>query len=286
MRRAFSLWATLILFATVAIGAAGNSWARAIRVDQGNNFDSLGTALIVTPIDVNTTPVTVDLATPVDLTVLSQPPVLPSTTTGFQLNYGAGLVSEVNIYANGYLSLGSALDPGFDGNAILNNVVAPFYLATGVAPTLMSYSQGLVDLTSPFDITDAIQTFRVTWQIDGINPGDTFNFQVVLYDMSGLAGGAVGDFDMEINYGSDPDFDPAPPVGSTVAAGFHLGTNVFDFPLTAGTFSAANDYTFAFRNGVLTSPTSVTEPGTLALVGAGLIVIAWGMVRRRRRRQH
>jgi hypothetical protein len=214
-------------------------------------------------------------------------PVFPDSTLGFSVDYGQGLVHDLNIYQEGYISFGAdPVAPGIDASGdIVTPVVAPFYLSAGVTPISMSYSKGLVDLSAPFLVDEAVKTFRATWTVE-VSPGDNFQFQVVLYDMSGLPGGAVGDFDLELNYGSD-FFDSTVPINSLLAAGFLLGTNpAFSLPASADAFGATNDYTFAFRGGVLTTstppPTQVSEPDSLALICAGLLLLVFQSVRRRR----
>jgi hypothetical protein len=282
---------TLAFSAAIAITAADDASARGVRVDDGENFNALGTVFVTTPVNPPDA-VAVDLTTYPNFATLFPPndatdPVFPNSALGFSINYGQGQKTLVSLFPDGYISFGNPPPPsplvpapGVDGSGnILDGVAAPFYL-TGTTPSAMSYAEGLQDFSGPpFAVADAQKTFRATWTV-----GD-FQFQVVLTDASSLPGGAVGDFDMEFNYGS-AFFDSTVPIDSLLTAGFHLGDWSVLLPPVVGTFSPANDYLFAFRGGVLTTtpPTNVSEPGTLALLGAGLIVIAGAALARRRRR--
>jgi hypothetical protein len=283
VRAAGLKWQTVALVGIVAAGLSFDASARGVRVDSGNNFNTpLGSLYDVTPITPNASPPPASI-TPVNL--LDFPANiggfdLPDGTLGFSVNFGEGLVSDLNIYQNGYLSFGTAIvQPGLDTTGPVDTVVAPFYVSETTVPSDMSYAKGLVDRSAVTtgNVANAVKTFRVSWTVAD------FPFQVVLFDMSG-ATGVAGDFDMEINFGSD-FFDTTPPLSDLFGAGFLLGTNAFNFPQTADAFVPTTDYLFSFRNGVLsgtTPPTTVPEPDSLTLIAAGLVLLLGrAMVRRR-----
>jgi PEP-CTERM motif len=285
VREAELQWATLALIAIVSMGVATDvSAARIVRLDQGDNFRSIGSIWETTPITPSSVPTLVDMAAfPVFPDDDSDPADIidyPDDGLGFAVDFGTGLQTQLNIFQEGYVSFGATpVSPGVDSSGqLLANVVAPFYLNSGVVPSDMQYAKGLIDLGSgpEYSIDDAVKAFRVTWTVD------FFPFQVVFLDMSGLAGGVAGDFDMEFNY---QDFGGVEaPAGALRTSGFLLGTNslLFEGPFAADGVTQL----FSFRGGVLQTssppPTTVPEPNSLTLLLAGLVLLAAAAMRRRR----
>jgi len=267
---------------------------RVTRIDVGDNLDASGQAW----------------------NAINAYDVSPNGNTGqvsigFGVDFGTGSpFTSLIIYENGYVSFGT--DPVADITAPGANVIAPYFadLTSGdLSGTLsgffnfdsdgnpigsVSSSTGAIDLG--FDpVTDTpsgttVPAFRVTWFDVGIpgytnGGGPTFDqgtIQMVLFDTDGAAG---NNFDIEFNYDL---FTPPNPT----AAGYTLGTNTLNYtgPFTPDPTSGPLFYHFC--GGVqsatactsTTPPTNVSEPGTLALMGAGLALLALILARRRMRR--
>jgi hypothetical protein len=121
---------------------------------------------------------------------------------------------------------------------------------------------------------NAFNAVRINWSfnVDGDANDSVEPFQIVFRDLS--ASGAVGDFDMEINY--DPRLDPVS----------GLYSPFFDFGGGLASWSIADidNPVFTFRNGMLVTdtppPVGVPEPEALAVFAVGLVALA--CVRRRR----
>jgi len=235
---------------------------------------------------------------------------------GFGIDFGGGSVTSLFINENGFVSFGTTpvdFDSTTDLTTLGGNVIAPYYadltsgnvegeLTTffdndGNAIQSVSSSTGEIDPNADGDIgTPAGPTmpaFRVTWFDVGI-PGYTAGFpnadrgtiQLVLFDTDGTAG---GNFDIEFNYDLSADLNGNPPP-NPLAAGYVLGENVLN-PQYTGPFTpdfASPPSLYHFCGGlqsatVCAPPTNVSEPGTLALMGSGIVLLALVLVRRARR---
>jgi hypothetical protein len=255
---------------------AGDASARAVRIDfEDNNYAASGQAW--DPIQF------VDVATD-----LNSGPI--GLGLGFSIDFGAGLVDTVFINENGYVSFGAAGVDFVGGITSLtelpagSNVVAPYYAnlqsVNGASDITfvdqsVSYSTGRLSRgDGPFDPTGqdtAPLAMRITWY----NLLDSNNDQVQVQALFVQTPGAVGDFDLELNYG--PLFSTQIP--ST--AGFLLNGVSYVVP---GALDGSVDYTLSFRNGVFqtgtTPPTNVPTPDALVLMLTGFALL---LLRRRTR---
>jgi hypothetical protein len=266
-----SLRMVLVLGLLAMTAQAG---ARGVRIDfEDSNFDFTGQAwdtLQFVDVENDGNSVEIDL--------------------GFSIDFGDGLVDSLFINENGYVSFDAPIvfDGGIGALSELNgDVVAPYYAnlqsTTPTDPSIdnffdaegsVSYSTGRLDTQAPFeDQTTAPRALRITWY----NVLDS-NADPVLFQALFLEGPAAGDFDLELNFGSGTDL-PAPSL-----SGFVLGAN--SAVLNSG-FASEFDYTYRFRGGVLDGsteppPTAVSEPGSMLLLCAGLLLLALAAVRRGR----
>jgi hypothetical protein len=236
-----------------------------------------------------------------------------AVSIGFDIDFGAGVFNTLFINENGFVSFGTtavAYDPlATDLTTLGGNVLAPYYadltsadvsgplsaFEDGNNTPSVSSSTGLIDLAADGDFSTpagpTTPAFRVTWFDVGIPGYTTGNgpdsnqgtIQLVLFDTDGAAG---NNFDIEFNYQLTTPPNPA-------TAGYVLGSNVLTYggPFTPD-FTAGPSF-YHFCGGVQSTtacgttppPTTVSEPGTLALMGAGLAVLALILARRRGRRQ-
>ncbi len=163
------------------------------------------------------------------------------------------------------------------GNATSDYIAPLYHPASTFTPDpgiggFIAFGAGQIDPsiltgtpTPPFDLSNALTVYRFLWRnvcsplCSGSGLDDT-NFEAVLIDRGN------GDFDLDFNYG-----DPQGPAPTGAIGGFLLGLNEAAF--TSFT-SPGPDY--CFRGGVgslcsdIVNPNPVPEPGTVALVLAGL----------------
>lgn len=217
-----------LLSVAMLLIVASTTQARAIRIDQGNNW---GESLVA------------NIASDGNQTV----------SLGFDINFGAGLVNSLTIAENGFVTFAdssniTALAVDFDSDP----------LATSVEDEgAVTYTQGIFDLGATFNPGDTPDAFRVQW----IHQSNFHVMQILVLDMGG------GDFDLEINHGCDdrPLCDDVTPVGVGAMAGFSLGTN--NIALT-GPFGLGDNLTYQFRDGELVrNDVPAPAPLALSLIG-------------------
>ncbi len=189
---------------------------------------------------------------------------------GFNVDFGTGLVGQVTVGEDGVVNIGSGLINVFSTD--LASIVANgsvFDTLAGVGEIM--YSRGVADPETDgsgnYNLTEAVGAFHVTWA--GVLEGVNSRFlQMLLYDQG------AGNFDLRLRYG----FNDGDTYALTSAvAGFNLGSNSVNI---AGPLVTTTDYFYRFRDGRLVTNTTVPEPGTLVLLGLGLLGVAMSGRRR------
>lgn len=203
------------------------------------------------------------------------------TYTSSPLLVNGSVYDSIRIYEDGGFSFfDSALGP---------QSVDPFFSVYGADlvsdPTAFATSPGSVSYTIGFsmglaggtpDASAALPGIRLYWNnlplaTDG---NQTQDFQAYIYFLGG------GDFDLDFRYGAG-DWSASAGTQSINVAGSQIYSN-------ASAIVEEADYFFSFRNGVLQGggtdpdpPVGVPEPGTGALLIAGLGILLASMRRRR-----
>lgn len=201
---------------------------------------------------------------------------------GFSLNIRGGTYEDASACTNGYISLLLADDPNncrffsteLSELAAANGAtVAPFWddLITtenfGVTPGQVGYGAGTVGGRSAFGFTwDGVRTLGTPF---------LSYFQVVFVDRGDRA---VGDFDLEYNYGTLDGLNPF------VVAGFAEDGSFTGEPYLVGVTPEENSRVVqCFVGGSIGTCAVIPEPATLALTLSGAGVLAAAAAARRRR---
>jgi len=220
----------------------------------------------------------------------------------FAVNFGAGAVSQIFVYENGFITLGAASGDGALLGAtslsdLGSNVISPGYADVlssydpsgfGYIPGEITTAVGGANFGPPDSVSDPgtwdpanlsiapNSLFDVTWFLTPTSGGASVWYQIQFVDASAYdATAAAGDFDLWLNYAN------APPNG--LLAGFTLGANQASVDTTP-IVGASNDITFKFRSGRLVTgevAAPAPEPGVWALLLAGFAAVG-GALRRRR----
>ncbi|MBV6417711.1 MAG: hypothetical protein CMLOHMNK_02465 [Steroidobacteraceae bacterium] len=141
--------------------------------------------------------------------------------------------------------------------------------------------EGQPDFTGPYNIADAVPTVRLWWNdvaesYDefGNAVGPSYSVQAFIYMLGD------GNFDLDVRYGTNG--------GSFSGIERFISADGQSLFSDSTAVVEGGDYFYRFRNGQLQGggttgpPTSVPEPGSLALLSTGLIALAF--IRRRRRK--
>ncbi|WP_028100338.1 nidogen-like domain-containing protein [Pseudoduganella violaceinigra] len=216
---------------------------------------------------------------------------------GMKLGLNGTIFSSLFVNTNGNVSFGSGMSlfspTAFNGNAYSNSFLAPFFGDVDIRNGHGSIGYG----NTQFDGHNA---FAVTWDkvgYYGSNDDKRNTFQLMLVDRSDTG---ANNFDFYYNYGA-LTWDQ----GDKARAGFHMVGTAADFEfkgsgspnklLDAGSLALISGsnvgvvgrYAFNVRDGVAAYGMAagdkvhgVPQPGSLALLGIGMLALALGRRRK------
>ena len=219
---------------------------------------------------------------------------------GFDLNFFGTTYTSFFLNTNGNITFDGGLSTftPFDLSTTSRVIIAPFFAdvdTRNVGANAITYGTGMVDGFNAFGINwvdvgyynSAIDLLN-SWQLGVIDRSDTgagnfdfeFNFDQILWETGGASGGVggLGGSSARVGYsnGSDQTFELG---GSAINGAFldggPAGTSLISNSLNT---DEVGRYLFEGRGGDVVDPTSVPEPGTLALFGIGLF--GMGLARR------
>ena len=191
---------------------------------------------------------------------------------GFNVNFGSGSVSQLSVGENGVVSIGSGLINVFSTDLVSINANGNvFDTLDPLVPGQIMYSRGVADPEADgtgYSEAEAVRAFHVTWAgvQDVDNNNDLRFLQMLLYDQG------AGNFDLRLRYGENNSDTYAL---TSAVAGFNLGSNSVNI---VGPLVTTTDYFYRFRGGLLQTNTTVPEPGSLVLLGLGLLGVAGAAV--------
>jgi hypothetical protein len=198
---------------------------------------------------------------------------------GFNIRIGDKLYHTIYIDRFGYVTFGTAPTDGRFTTPSAQTVaalqqqltglpfIAPFYANLVIPDGLIgnfapfgggaSYFRGFGDPKAPYNASDTLPAFAVTW-IDATtiipNTTNPLSIQMVLYQKN-----AAGDFYLDLRYGTDPDsYDLSAPLPAI--AGFALTSAASDSVQLAGPLPLAAGSFYEFDGGHLLSTTPPPPP--------------------------
>jgi len=204
-----------------------------------------------------------------------------ATRLGFAVNIGGVSYDSLFINSNGFITFGSAQTGNFVAAATITDLqpvitangtvtrpfIAPLYRQMSIPDVSItsfapfgggaSYFRATGDPLAPFNVTERVPAFAVTWIDSDFNLTPQVTTQLVLY-----SAGASGDFYLRLRYGQNDNDQYTGLAGGSLVTG--LATDAFQLASTLGGPTAnLNDYLFVFRNGALVPSVDSDADGLL-----------------------